>query len=105
MEVDSVSETGTATQTEEIEYLFCTPAVKQPFNEAYFAHDNDKIRFYTGLPAYDVLSKFQEIVLTLMKLKLNMPMQHARILPTALEFHYQLFPEYFPLELWFCLFV
>ena len=63
------------TQTEEIEYLFCTPAVKQPFNEAYFAQDNDKIRFYTGLPAYDVLSKFQEIVLTLMKLKLNMPMQ------------------------------
>ena len=49
--------------------------MKQPFNEAYFAHDNDKIRFYTGLPAYDVLSKFQEIVLTLMKLKLNMPMQ------------------------------
>ena len=75
MEVESVSETGTATQTEEIEYLFCTPAVKRPFNEAYFAHDNDKIRFYTGLPAYDVVSKFQEIVLTLMKLKLNMPMQ------------------------------
>ena len=67
--------------------------MKQPFDEVYFAHDCDKVRFYIGLPAYDVLqtvctnvstfvirksvtlSKFQEFVLTLMKLKLNMPMQ------------------------------
>lgn len=53
----------------------------------------EKVRFYTGLPAYDVLqtvlqyvskffvrksptlSQFQEFVITLMKLKLNVPMQ------------------------------
>ena len=58
-----------------------------------FAHNNDKVWFCTGLPAYDVLqtvymniltfvirnsptlSKFQEFILMLMKLKLNMPMQ------------------------------
>ena len=93
MEVETESETGTATQTEEFDYLFRTSAVKPPFDETYFDNDNDKVRFYTGLPAYDVLqtvyqnvsvfvlrksptlSKFQEFVLTLMKLKLNMPMQ------------------------------
>ena len=86
-------ETGTATQTEEFEYLFRTSASRPPFDETYFANDDEKVRFYTGLPAYDVLktvyqnvspfvirksptlSKFQECVLTLMKLKLNMPMQ------------------------------
>ena len=86
-------ETGTATQTEEFEYLFRPSASRPPFDETYFANDDEKVRFYTGLPAYDVLktvyqnvspfvlnksptlSKFQECVLTLMKLKLNMPMQ------------------------------
>ena len=86
-------ETGTATQTEEFEYLFRTSASRPPFDETYFANDDEKVRFYTRLPAYDVLktvyqnvspfvirksptlSKFQECVLTLMKLKLNMPMQ------------------------------
>ena len=85
-------ETGTATQTDVFEYLFCTSASRPPFDETYFANDDEKVRFYTGLPAYDVLktvyqnvspfvirksptlSKFQECVLTLMKLKLNMPM-------------------------------
>lgn len=65
--------------------------MKSPFRETYFAIN--KVRFYTGLPAYNLLqtvyrnvsafalrksrasSKFQEFVLTLMKLKLNMPMQ------------------------------
>lgn len=93
MEVGTDSETGTATQTEEFDYLFRNFSVSQPFDETYFANDNEKVRFYTGLPAYDVLqtvykyvlpfvvrksptlSKFQEFVLTLMKLKLNMPMQ------------------------------
>ena len=87
------TETGTATQTEEFDYLFHTSTAKPPFDETYFANDNEKVRFYTGLPAYDVLqtflqyvskfvvrksptlSQFQEFVLTLMKLKLNMPMQ------------------------------
>ncbi|EDO29906.1 predicted protein, partial [Nematostella vectensis] len=65
----------------------------KPFDEDYFVNSDDKVRFYTVLPAYDVLqtvfrhvskyvtrksptlSKFQEFVLTLMKLKLNVPMQ------------------------------
>ncbi len=94
LEADSDNtETGTATQTEEFDYLFCNSTVKPPFDETYFANDDAKVRFYTGLPAYDVLqtvyqnvsefvvrksptlTKFQEFVLTLMKLKLNMPMQ------------------------------
>ena len=93
MEVGTDSETGTSTQTEEFDYLFRNFSVSQPIDETYFANDNDKVRFYTGLPAYDILqtvykyvlpfvvrksptlSKFQEFVLTLMKLKLNMPMQ------------------------------
>ena len=57
MEVETESETGTATQTEEFDYLFHTLAVKQPCDEAYFAHDNDKFRFYTGLLTYDVLQR------------------------------------------------
>ena len=36
------SERGTVTQTEEFDYLFCTSAVKPPFDETYFANDNDK---------------------------------------------------------------
>ena len=53
MEVET--ETGTATQTEEFDYLFYTSTAKPPFDETYFANDNEKVRFYTGLPAYDVL--------------------------------------------------
>ena len=53
MEVEP--ETGTATQTEEFDYLFHTSTGKPPFDETYFANDNEKVRFYTGLPAYDVL--------------------------------------------------
>ena len=53
MEVET--ETGTATQTEEFDYLFHTSTAKPPFDETYFANDNEKVRFYTGLPAYDVL--------------------------------------------------
>lgn len=34
MEVETESETGTATQTEEFDYLFHTLAVKQPCDEA-----------------------------------------------------------------------
>ena len=86
-------ERGRATQTDEFDYLFHTSTAKPPFDETYFANDNEKVRFYTGLPAYDVLqtvlqyvskfvvrksptlSQFQEFVLTLMKLKLDMPMQ------------------------------
>lgn len=63
------------------------------FDESYFMNDDAKVRFYTGLPTYDVLltvfdfvnhhatrkssvlSSFQEFILTLMKLRLNVPYQ------------------------------
>jgi len=77
------TETGTATQTEEFDYLFHTSTAKPPFDETYFANDNEKVRFYTVLQYVSklvvrkspTLSQFEEFVLTLMKLKLNMPMQ------------------------------
>ena len=53
MEVET--ETGKATQTEEFDYLFHTSTTKPPFNGTYFANDNEKVKFCTGLPAYDVL--------------------------------------------------
>ena len=64
-----------------------------PFEETDFVGNNEKVRFYTGLSCYDVLmktfnhvapgvscrsltlSKFQEFVMVLMKLRLNMPFQ------------------------------
>ena len=42
------------TQTTEFEYLF-KQAVLQPFTEEYFADHDDRVRFYTGLPGFDVL--------------------------------------------------
>ena len=43
MEVETESETGIGNQTEEFDYLFRTAAVKRPpFDETYFADENDK---------------------------------------------------------------
>ena len=79
------------TQTE-FEYLF-QKAFLQPFTEEYFANHDDGVRFYTGLPGFDVLkatfsltslfiarrskslSLFQEFIMVLMKLRLNVPLQ------------------------------
>ena len=80
------------TQTTEFEYLF-KQAVLQPFTEEYFADHDDRVRFYTGLPGFDVLkatfsfispfvtgrskslSLFQEFIMVVMKLRLNVPLQ------------------------------
>ena len=80
------------TQTTEFEYLF-KRAVLLPFTEEYFADHDDRVRFYTGLPGFDVLkatfsfispfvtrrskslSLFQEFIMLLMKLRLNVPLQ------------------------------
>ena len=85
-------ETGIGTQTEEFEYLFVSVPEK-PFDENWFMGDNDKVSFYTGLPGFDVLmtvfrhvsphvlrksmtlTKFQEVIMTVMKLRLSMPFQ------------------------------
>ena len=67
--------------------------VVQPFNEEYSVNNEDRERFYTGLPGFDVLkatlsfvspfvtrrsktlSLFQEFVMVLIKLRLNVPSQ------------------------------
>ena len=79
------------TQTEEFEYMFYKPTYQAP-DRQYFKSD-DKVRFYTGLPSYQVLlatlkhvaphvsrrtqtlDPFQEFVMVLMKLRLNVPFQ------------------------------
>lgn len=85
----------TASQTEEFDYLF---QQKQPecFSERYFTEKsdcNERVRFYTGLPCFSVLKKtfnhvsphvtykskmltqFQEFLLVLIRLRLNVFMQ------------------------------
>lgn len=86
-----------ATQTEELEYMFFKPIYQAPDRE-YFKSD-DKVRFYTGLPSYQVLlttlnhvaphvnrrsqslDPFQEFVMVLMKLRLNVPLISRSCLP------------------------
>ena len=80
-----------ATQTTEFDYLFCSATKTQPFTEDYFKDSDDKTRFYTGLPDFHLLTKtfefvssyvtrrtktlslFQEYVMVLIKLRLNVP--------------------------------
>ena len=81
-------------QTEEFEYMFAQSSGNaQPFDHTEFENDNHKVRFYTGLPSYEILikafdhisahvtrkslhlSKFQEFVMVLLKLRLNAPLQ------------------------------
>lgn len=38
--MDVENDTGTATQTEDFDYLFHTSTAKSPFDETYFANDN-----------------------------------------------------------------
>ena len=82
-----------STQTEEFDYLFAESLTSKPFDKNYFKEDNGKVSFYTGLPTYEVLeaifnhvaphvkrrtqslSLFQEMVMVLMKLRLNVPHQ------------------------------
>ena len=80
-----------SSQTEEFDYMF-RPAGYQAPDQEYFDSDA-KVRFYTGLPSYEVLmvvfehvsshvsrktqnlSRFQEFVMVLIKLRLNVPLQ------------------------------
>jgi len=79
------------TQTDEFEYQFYSKSYQAPDRD-YFNTD-EKVRFYTGLPSFDVLvttfehvaphvtrrtlslDKFQEFMIVLMKLRLNVPFQ------------------------------
>lgn len=80
-----------SSQTEEFDYMF-RPAGYQAPDQEYFDSDA-KVRFYTGLPSYEVLmvvfehvsshvsrktqnlSRFQEFAMVLIKLRLNVPLQ------------------------------
>ncbi|XP_044170771.1 uncharacterized protein LOC122954947 [Acropora millepora] len=96
--MESLSDKGcprndASTQTEEFDYLFTESATNKPFDKNYFREDNGKVSFYTGLPTYEVLEAtfnhvspfvkrrtqsltlFQEMVMVLMKLRLNVPRQ------------------------------
>ena len=79
------------TQTEEFAYMFYRPTYQAPDRD-YFRSD-DKVRFYTGLPSYQILvttlnhvapcvsrrtqalDPFQEFIIVLIKLRLNVPFQ------------------------------
>ena len=79
-------------QTDEFSYVFePSPEHNRPFDEIFFYNDNDKVRFYTGLHSFQVLiktfhlielhvkrhsmhlNKFQEFIMVLMKLRLDVP--------------------------------
>ena len=84
-----------STQTEEFDYVFKEKRSlsNNAFSMEYFCQDDGKVRFYTGLPSYDVLkatyefvsprvtrnslstTKFQGFILVLIKLRLNVPHQ------------------------------
>ena len=79
------------TQTEEFAYMFYRPTYQAPDRD-YFRSD-DKVCFYTGLPSYQILvttlnhvapcvsrrtqalDPFQEFIIVLIKLRLNVPFQ------------------------------
>ncbi|PFX31972.1 Membrane metallo-endopeptidase-like 1 [Stylophora pistillata] len=87
-----------STHTEECDYMFRTqktwlPQKSTAFEEDYFEGDNEKVRFYAGLPSLEILkkifsflsprvtrrplllSKLHEFVLVLIKLRLRVPSQ------------------------------
>ena len=93
--------TSSMSQTEEFEYMFSGNGY-QPPTQDYFNTDR-KVRFHTGLPSTEILftvfdhvsisitrrsqthCKFQEFVMVLMKLRLNIPFQE-------LAYRFQLSP-------------
>ena len=82
-----------STQTEEFDYLVAAVPLQRPFCEEEFRNDDKRVKFYTGLPSLDTLkviflrivpfvtrkpqhlTPFQEFVMTLMKLRLNMSLE------------------------------
>ena len=82
-----------SSQTDEFDYLFHTNKKVTDFDKEYFRNSDDKVLFYTGLPSYEILnfvfelvspfaschsqtlSPFQEFVMVLIKLRLDVPFQ------------------------------
>ena len=55
-EASSCLTSDVGVQTDEFDYLFNDTRLSQePFTEDYFADDDEKVRFYTGLPIFDIL--------------------------------------------------
>lgn len=89
--IDFTVSSGEKSQTEEFEYMFRPPGYQAPDQE--YLDSDTKVRFYIGLPSYEVLmvgfehvsshvsrhtqnlSRFQEFVMVLIKLRLNVPLQ------------------------------
>ena len=62
LDLDDQSETESCkdacTQTAEFDYIFSNKNCEEkPFDEHYFANDDAKVRFYTGLPSFEILKK------------------------------------------------
>ena len=82
-----------SSQTDEFDYLFHTNKKVTDFDKEYFRNSDDKVLLYTGLPSYEILnfvfelvspfaschsqtlSPFQEFVMVLIKLRLDVPFQ------------------------------
>ena len=82
-----------SSQTDEFDYLFHTNKKVTDFDKEYFRNSDDKVLFYNGLPSYEILnfvfelvspfaschsqtlSPFQEFVMVLIKLRLDVPFQ------------------------------
>ena len=82
-----------SSRTEDFDYLFTSNKKVVEFDEEFFRNSDDKVLFYTGLPSYEILnfvfelvspsvsrrsqslSPFQELVLVLIKLRLDVPFQ------------------------------
>lgn len=84
------------TSTDDYSYLYERPREQgRVYDEDYFSGDDDKVKFYTGLPTFEILkktfdfiaphstrrspqtalNKFQEFIMVLIKLRLNVPHQ------------------------------
>ena len=55
------SHNDAANQTDEFDFIYHTSKAK-PFDEDYFRNDDEKCRFYTGLPSFEVLKKTFDFV-------------------------------------------
>ena len=82
-----------SSQTDEFDYLFNTNRKVTDFDKEYFRNSDHKVLFYTGLPSYEILnfvfelvspfasrrsqtlSPFQEFVMVLIKLRLDVSFQ------------------------------
>ena len=91
--MDGFPKSDTKTQTSEFDYLFKETAKQESFTEVYFKCCDDKVKYYTGLPGLDMLmttfnfvsphstrrspslSLFQDFIMVLKKLRLNVPLQ------------------------------